>query len=91
MTTKSRRGFMAMLGKLAMAGAGGLALGVGAGEPAEACAVYCRYSYTNNDLGSNCVFRPVFRCYNSCDGSYFNYCSPSRTSHASFCLYRNFC
>ena len=91
MTTKSRRGFMAMLGKLAAAGAGGLALGLGADAPAEACAVYCRYSHTNNILGDPCIYRPVFRCYNSCDRSYFNYCSPSRSSHASFCLSRNRC
>ena len=85
---RSRRSFLRHAARVAAVGIGGLA-GMSA-SAAKACAIYCRYLYTDNEMGGSCQNERVYKCTNACDGSTFEYCTSTRFS-SGFCLSANVC
>jgi hypothetical protein len=87
MTKRTRRSFLKDTFRTLAIGAGGLTASLSA-TPAQACAIYCRYLYWDNNTQSNCFMQNVFRCTSACGGS-FRYCA-SRPGR-NFCMSRNAC
>jgi hypothetical protein len=84
---RSRRSFLRHAARVAAAGAGGL-LGMSA-VSANACAIYCRYGYDDNNMSGPCTFKSVYYCTSACDGNTFEYCTYHRGR--GFCLSQNVC
>ncbi|HSK95295.1 MAG TPA: hypothetical protein VK891_01650 [Euzebyales bacterium] len=84
----SRRSFLRHTARVAALGAGGL-IGVSASS-AKACAIYCRYQYTDNTMGDPCLYKRVYYCTSVCDGGTFEYCTSSNRGRG-FCLSQNVC
>jgi hypothetical protein len=98
MKRTSRRWFVGTLGRLAVVGTAGLALGVGAAPRAEAgCAVHCRVHVCDwlqgcPGAGGRPRLANVFKCTNRCDGSSFWLCRRYSFERCrSFCYSRNAC
>jgi hypothetical protein len=87
MVKRSRRSFLRHAARVAAVGAGGL-IGMSA-TSAQACAVYCRYQYTDNTMGGPCLWKRVYECTSACGGT-FDYCTSSDRG-SGFCLSRNVC